>query len=247
MPAISAAYRHSKFTAAPARLTAAEIWAVAHAVRRQLAEDRFERRLALDEVANRLARFDINGVVFDVAWDLDHRVLNPAGKQVMGVTEYDRASPDCVMVSVNGPMLENQHTLMRSTIAHELGHVVFDAPGWVLIPPSAQAYSGLTSCTRKRDSREVRANEFMGALLVPPSLLRTDLQRRVKRHKFTPSPRPSAIVSGAPAYDAGSLDSDSVEEVIFALAERYGVSESLMRVRLDRYDLLRTGRPWHGN
>lgn len=247
MTVITAAYRHSKFTAAPERLTAAEIWAVAHCVRAQLAEDRFERRLALDAVGDRLSRLDINGVAFDVAWDLDHRVFKPGGKEVMAVTEYDRASPDCVLVSVNGPKLRNQDTLMRSTIAHELGHIVFDAPGWVLIPPSAPVHAGLTSFGRKNDSRETRANEFMGALLVPSSLLRIDLQRQVKRHRFAPSPRPSAIVSGAPAYDAVSLDSDAVDEVIFGLAERYGVSESLMRVRLDRYDLLRTGRPWQSH
>jgi hypothetical protein len=29
--------------------------------------------------------------------------------------------------------------------------------------------------------------------------------------------------------------------MIFALAERYGVSESFLRVRLERYDLMRTG------
>ena len=71
--------------------------------------------------------------------------------------------------------------------------------------------------------------------------------RQAKRHRFAPSPRPSTVVSGAPAYDAASLDSDAVDELIFALAERYGVSESFLRVRLDRYDLLRTGRPWQSH
>lgn len=46
---------------------------------------------------------------------------------------------------------------------------------------------------------------------------------------------------GAPAYDAAHLDGDSVEELMFVLAERYGVSESFLRVRLERYDLMRTG------
>jgi hypothetical protein len=82
----------------------------------------------------------------------------------------------------------------------------------------------------------------MGALLVPASLLRVDLQRQARRHRLPQSPRPSTIMAGAPAYDGGSLDPDSLEEVTFALAERYGVSESFMRVRLERYDLLRTGR-----
>jgi hypothetical protein len=46
---------------------------------------------------------------------------------------------------------------------------------------------------------------------------------------------------GAPAYDGAHLDGDSVEELMFVLAERYGVSESFLRVRLERYDLMRTG------
>jgi hypothetical protein len=239
--AIEIAYRHSRFTAAPEGLSAPEIWAVARRLRNQLVEDRFERRLAVDEVPSRLSRIDVNGVAFEIDWDLEHEVRNRAGKSVMGVTEYDKASPECVMVSVNGPKLRGLDTLLRSTIAHELGHVVFDAPGWVLIPPERTISSGFSARTSARDPREARANEFMGALLVPASLLRVDLQRQAKRHRLAQSSRPSTIMTGAPAYDAACLDADSVEEMIFALAERYGVSESFLRVRLERYDLMRTG------
>ena len=137
MTAIRAAYRHSRTTATPARLTAAEVWSVARAVRGQLAADRSARKLDLENVAQRVAELEINDITFDVAWDLEHEVLNAAGKPVMGVTEYDKASPDCVMVSVNGPVLADSETLLRSTIAHELGHVVFDAPGWIRVPPAA--------------------------------------------------------------------------------------------------------------
>lgn len=244
MPRIQVAYRHSKFTAQPDRLTAADVWRVARETRVQVGDERFERRLDLDGVAKRLSELEVNGVRFEVAWDVDHDVLNAAGEPVMGVTEYDKASPECILVSVNGPMLGNSETLFRSTIAHELGHVVFDAPGWILVPPSAPASSGFTSSPRTRDPRELRANEFMGALLVPPSLLRVDLQRLAKRHRLVSSARPSTVISGAPAYDASRLDRDAVEEVIFSLAESYGVSEGFLRVRLDRYDLLRTGRAW---
>lgn len=241
MTTIRTAYRHSSVSAAPARLTAAEVWSVARAVRRQLAPDCSVRRLQLEDLAESIEGSEVNGIAFDVAWDLEHPVLNLGGKPVMGVTEYDKASPDCVMVSVNGPMLGTAETLMRSTIAHELGHVIFDAPGWIRVPPPAPAYS---TATQNRDPRETRANEFMGALLVPPNLVRVDLQRQAKRVRLAASARPSSIVPGAVAYDALRLDRDAVEEVIFALAERYGVSESFLRVRLDRYDLLRTGRNW---
>lgn len=242
MTVITAAYRHSSFTAQPERLSAPELWSVAREVRRQLAPGRFQRQLPLADVTQALPRLVVNGVGFDVEWDLDHRVFNPAGKEVMAVTEYDKASPDCVLVSVNGPKLAHAETLLRSTIAHEIGHLVFDAPGWVLVPPAAPVKSGFAAIGTKACPRERRANEFMGALLVPPELLRVDWQRQAKQHRFVPSERASAVISGAPAYDGASLEREAVEEAIFALAERYGVSESFLSVRLERYDLLRRAR-----
>ena len=133
-------------------------------------------------MVNQLSQLEINGIAFEVDWDLDHDVLKPGGKQVLGVTEYDKASPDFVMVSINGPLLRKTATLLRSTIAHELGHVVFDAPGWILIPPDTRVCSGYSRNTR--NPGEARANEFMGALLVPLSLARVDFQRQAKRLRF---------------------------------------------------------------
>jgi hypothetical protein len=228
----------------PAQLTAVEIWSVARVVRGQLVADRAARKLEIEGVAERASQLEINDVSFDVAWDLEHAVLNRAGQPVMGVTEYDKASPDCIMVSVNGPVLGGMEPLLRSTVAHELGHVVFDAPGWIRVPPAMPAYSDVASTGKGYDRREARANEFMGALLVPPALARIDLQRQAKRHRLPASARPSSVIPGAVAHDAARLDRDAVEELIFELAERYGVSGSFLRVRLDRYDLLRTGRNW---
>jgi hypothetical protein len=242
MSALQVAYRHSSFTGQPEGLTSVEIWQVAQRARLQLSKERHGRCLPVEAIAERLAEIEVNGVEFEASWDLDHPVANTAGKPVMGVTEYDKASPRCVMVSVNGPMLANAETLLRSTIAHEIGHVVFDAPGWIVSPPATPIFSSFSSSPKTRDPRELRANEFMGALLVPPSLLRVDLQRKAKRQRLPASTRPSTVISGAPAYDARHLDRDTVEEIVFSLAESYGVSESFMRVRLDRYDLLRTGR-----
>ena len=244
MRSIEVAYRHSSFTGQPEGLTPAEVWHVAQRTRIQLCDERLRRCLPVDHVAELLSEIEVNGVRFEASWDLDHPVINAAGKPVMGVTEYDKASPRCVMVSVNGPMLANAETLLRSTIAHEIGHVVFDAPGWILVPPVLAVSSSFNASPKTRDPRELRANEFMGALLVPPSLLRVDLQRKAKRQRLPASTRLSTVISGAPAYDSRHLDRDAVEEIIFSLADSYGVSESFMRVRLDRYDLLRTGRSW---
>jgi hypothetical protein len=195
----------------------------------------------VNQVLDRLQQLEVNGIPYEVDFDLEHEV-HRTGKSTMGVTEYDKASPGCIMVSVNGPKLRETGTLLRSTVAHEIGHVMFEAPNWILTQPEKPVRSGFTGGNASRDPREVRANEFMGALLVQSSLVRVDLQRLAKKHRFGASPRPSTVMSGAPAYDAAHLDEDSVQEVIFTLAERYDVSPSFMRVRLERYDLLRTGR-----
>ena len=154
MPCIEVAYCHSSFTGQPEGLKPADVGHVAQRTRIQLCDERLRRCLPVDAVAERLAEVEVNGLRFEASWDLDHPVINAAGKPVMGVTEYDNASPRCVMVSVNGPMLANAETLLRSTIAHEIGHVVFDAPGWILVPPAAPVSSSFNASPR----RGIRAN-----------------------------------------------------------------------------------------
>lgn len=248
MAEVAATYRHSSFSAEPEQLTPEEIWAIARHVRGQLEPDSLARALDLTSIDERISRAQINGVEFDVTWDLENEVCNAAGKPVMGVTEYDQSVPDCVMVAINGPRLSSLSYLMRSTIAHELGHVVFDAPRWITLgpAPSPAFLMGESTSTSKYDRREVRANEFMGALLAPPALLRVDFQRSAKRSRLQPSERGSGVIRGAAAYDSHAQDADAAQDVVFALAELYGVSESFMRVRLDRYDLLRMPRATKG-
>jgi hypothetical protein len=243
MPEVIVSYRHSRFTSEPEQLNHQEIWAVARDVRAQLQSDSLSRTLDLSGVEERLGEMNVNGVAFDVSWDLEHEVLNRAGRPVMGVTEYDRNAPDCVLVAINGPRLSDFGYLLRSTIAHELGHVVFDAPRWITLAPEPTPAFLVTesAMAKKFDPREVRANEFMGGLLAPPALVRVDFQRCARRYRLQHSERPSAVIRGAAAYDGAMQDPDAAQDVVFSLAERYGVSESFMRVRLDRYDLLRTG------
>ena len=77
-------------------------------------------------------RFEVNDIRYGVLWDFDHDVRNAQDREVMGVTEYHDATPLHVLVSINGPRLRSLDTLLRSTVAHELGHVVFDAPAWLV-------------------------------------------------------------------------------------------------------------------
>jgi hypothetical protein len=116
---------------------------------------------------------------------------------------------------------------------------MFEGPGWIRVPPDVPVRSGFSQANSSRDPREVRANEFMGALLVPPSLLRVDVMRIAKKYRLAPSRRPSAVLTRSRAYDARGNDCESVADAVFELGADYGVSESFMRVRLNRYDLLR--------
>jgi hypothetical protein len=83
------------------------------------------------------------------------------------------------------------------------------------------------------DWREFRANEFMGALLAPRALLHRELVRR-------------AIGLSLPLRDAGedqpvlgkAGDPMRIEELLFDLAERFGVSASFIEYRLHRYSLV---------
>ncbi len=245
MPEIVASYRHSPFSAEPEQLNSQEIWAVGRDVRAQLVTDSLARALDFSGIEEQVTQVNVNGVSFGVAWDLEHEVLNPARKPVMGVTEYDESVPDCVMVAINGPKLSSLDYLLRSTIAHELGHVMFDAPRWIRLGPAltTACFSAEQAHAAKYDPREVRANEFMGGLLVPPALVRVDFMRAARRHRLQPSRRPSTMIRGAAAYDNCVQDADAVQEAVFSLAELYGVSESFMRVRLERYDLLRSRSP----
>lgn len=257
---ITAAYPHHTDTAEPRSLTAPQIWAVANHIRQQLHPDLGERAIDVAAIVDGASVFQINGIAFDAFWDLDHGVLNEAGDEVMGTTEYDPADPTSIMVSVNGPVLDGRDDLLRSTLAHELGHVVFEAPAWIA---KATGQVSASYCeegvamgrlaelpvTRRtnitaHELREARANEFMGGFLVPPQLAKVDLLRIAKRARMRPSARPSTVLQG-PAFDADAVDGSAGEDLLFELAERYRVSEAFIRVRLSRYDLLRTEFP-HG-
>lgn len=246
MSRITTSFRHFALTREPEKLTHREVWTVAHQVRNQLLESPLDRRLDLSAVEQTASRFEVNGIDYGVLWDCEHAVRNAEGSEVMGVTEYHEATPHHVLVSINGPRLKDSETLLRSTVAHELGHVVFDAPGWLYVGGGGlrQASSELDPRpATKWDPKELRANEFMGALLVPAPLMRVDWLRLVKRNRLPLSNKPSQVIRGAPAIDGSALDEDTAMELLFSLGELYGVSIDFARVRLARYDLLRTTRP----
>ena len=138
-------------------------------------------------------------------------------------------------MSVNGAMVACRPELALSTIAHEIGHIVFDVPSTVDQP--ARRYRAVTSgpdCLSKTQARsERRANEFMGALLAPRALLHRELVRRAISLKL-----PLVDVGEDQPVLRSKADPMRVEELLLDLAERFGVSASLIEYRLHRYDLV---------
>ena len=120
---------------------------------------------------------------------------------------------------------------------------LFEASHLDIVTVDVAVNGDLQAAFASGNEMEVRANEFMGALLVPQSLVRVDFLRLAKRHRLCLSHKPSQVIHGAPAVDGQIIEAEAATEILNGLGELYGVSESFMRVRLSRYDLLRTPRP----
>ena len=130
MTSLSVAYRHSGHFR-PLFLKNPAIEETASAVRAQLvAED--ADRLPLSTLRE-ISSLNVNGLSFDLWVSLDHPVTDhETGEQVCGLCEFDPgAGEDAVslLVSLVGEGMTEE--LVLSTFGHELGHAVFDAPGWI--------------------------------------------------------------------------------------------------------------------
>lgn len=166
-----------------------EVERIAANARQQLVADSIDA-VSFDAL-RQICGLKINGIDFALEVSTDYAVHDEQGNHVFGVCEFDPAMPDAAMVSIS-PVGESLSKLLAlSTLAHELGHAVFDAPGWVVqgskgpglfddIEPTMQrAYRTTTpdsehlskslsaKPTTEEHFAELRANEFMGSLLVP--------------------------------------------------------------------------------
>jgi IrrE N-terminal-like domain len=239
---LQVAYPYDRRSLEPRPLKAREIWSVAEHVRRQFPARRPIPCLDLERLIRAARKMSVNGIEIVTQWDLDRSVRDGKGREVLGVTEADPALPGVLLISLNADLIAGRDYLKRSTLAHELGHALFDGPSmlrqagqpaFAMVTPDEEHLVKPTPGRSPMDWREFRANEFMGALLAPRALLHRELVRR-------------AIALSLPLRDTGedqpvlraAGDPIRVEQLLFDLAERFGVSASFIEYRLHRYTLV---------
>ncbi|MCC7495869.1 MAG: ImmA/IrrE family metallo-endopeptidase [Fimbriimonadaceae bacterium] len=224
-------------------MPASALWAVAAEVRRQLRVGGQGPGLEPDALRDRTREVLANGRLVQVAWDLGHAVHDDAGQPVLGVCETDPDLPGTALVSVNARMVAGRPDLALSTAAHELGHVLFDVPATL-----GAAGRRFRAVTADPDAlldpaavlAERRANEFMGALLVPAVTLHVRLLGHARAEGLRTV---HAAHHGRQGSRILAKDNppEAVAGVVAALAGDFGVSDSFVRVRLARYRLVEGG------
>jgi hypothetical protein len=239
---IAVQYPHDPRTAAPRRLDEAAIRCLALQVRRQFGVPPDAPATAVGEVIRRSADVVINGRPISVAWDLAHPVHDETGAPVLGLCDVDPDEPDAAFVSINRAITTGRDDLLRSTVAHELGHVVFDVPQALA---TRRAYRGVARNVASLhcigSGAEARANAFMGALLVPAVALHTRLLAYARTERLRLARGPHVGRPGSPIL-ASDNPADVVAGVLAALAGDFGVSERFIAVRVARYGLVQGGR-----
>ena len=121
-------YPYDRRSLEPRPLKAREIWSIAEQVRQQFLRPRPRHRLDLDRLVRAARRILVNGIEIVAHWDLDRSVRDGKGREALGVTEADPALPGVLLISLNADLIAGRDYLKRSTLAHELGHALFDGP-----------------------------------------------------------------------------------------------------------------------
>jgi hypothetical protein len=137
---------------------------VAADVRGQLVFATDAHRLTRDHL-RAIGTIQANGVRLGVCWSTDYPVTNEQDEAVLGVCEYDhRGMPDTALISVKPDLTRDNDGLLLGTLAHELGHAIFDVPAWRTV--SCQNTLARTSrradppCLSCGDNRRGASNQF---------------------------------------------------------------------------------------
>jgi hypothetical protein len=247
MPALELHYRRNR-RYEPHYAKHADIEKVAADVRRQLGlSDR--RALTIADIAA-IKELNVNGVAYDVWLDLEHQVHDEQKNPVFGVFEFTPIhSVDAVSVSVSPAGSGMSEELRLSTLAHQ-NQPLAD----LMQEGTVRAFRLVTETQtqlQKADNllpshirfAELRANEFMGSLLVPRELLWDAVMEEAPKHAleirygedtlFAETPDgEKKIVWSEVTYD---MDCWSFTRV---LAPHFGVSPAFIEVRMMRYGMI---------
>ncbi len=180
-------------------------------------------------------RLVVNGKPITLSWGLDRPIHDENGHEALGVCESDPELPDTVMISVNASLLAHQPEVIRSTAAHEFAHAIFDMPaamgGNIRRTFRTSVAPAIARPGAPIDWVEWRADEFMGAFLVPADKLARVLPKHASaldlpfRWRAAPDGRSVPFVDLDPSEGTLGLLVDD-------LAEAFGVTAAFMSVRL---------------
>lgn len=214
----------------------------------------------------------VNGVVINLCVGTDDVIHDESGEPVLGTCEFDPAEPDTAMICVSPVGEISTKELVLGTLAHEMGHAIYDAPAWIVdaargpglfddlndaprkayrtttqdaehLSKSVPANAAPTKIGTEEYFAELRANEFMGSLLVPRQRLNQAVEELAPKHDVTihrgPSldpEMPGTAIHLTADGDIGFFDLECLQK---ALARRFGVNRRFIQVRMQRYGLLR--------
>ena len=233
---------------------------VASSLRHQLGYRDHHAKIDSREIAGRISRLAVNGIDVAVDWDLEGTVEDETGAAALGSCEYDLAVPGHALIYINMDEFGERSYLGRSTVLHELGHAIFDAPAWVLanrqgrldlgddsrgsrafhlVTPGPEHLGNRRTADGPMDWAEFRANEFMGAFLAPPTALRRALHRLCRRFEVPLVEEVSRKGMAQIKADFTGRHACKLETAVFELAEDFGLSPAFIAVRLRKYGLIR--------
>ena len=218
----------------PHRLSAQTIASIASDIRSRLFGIQ-PRPVDVAALIAKTARLVVNGKPITLSWGLDRPIHDENGQEALGVCENDPELPDTVMISVNASLLAHQPEVIRSTAAHEFAHAIFDMPaamgGNIRRTFRTSVAPAIARPGAPIDWVEWRADEFMGAFLVPADKLARVLPKHASaldlpfRWRAAPDGRSVPFVDLDPSEGTLGLLVDD-------LAEAFGVTAAFMSVRL---------------
>ncbi len=245
----------------PLFLSRAEVEELAGWARQQLVAPEID--LIPLSVLKNITSLTINRLPFNLWVDTDHTPHDEQGAPVLGVCEFDPdGSPNTAIVSVTPVSPEVSEEVVRSTVSHELGHAIFDAPGWITASTQRDLFDSVsdtrkayrtttqdanhmfrnpeTSLEREVRFAEMRANEFMGSVLVPRNNLLQAVDELAPQHRVG-CLRENFLIDEISAGTPRLIDEDhgrGIPSLQRNLAKRFGVHRRFIEVRMGRYQIV---------